>query len=83
MRVPQTKRRLLLRTPIATRARAQAVARWTRALVPAVTLVITPYEGQRPEGADEEDAIVLEIDDVGAGPLALADAIAKALRPGR
>jgi hypothetical protein len=35
------------------------------------------------EGADEEDAIVLEVDDVGAGHLALADAIAKALHTGR
>jgi len=82
MATPPTKRRLLLRTSAATRAHALAVARWARALVPAVTLVIAPYEGQRPEGADEEDAVVLEVDDVGAGPLALADAIAKALRPG-
>jgi hypothetical protein len=83
MRVPQTKKRLLLRTPTATRARAHAVARWARALVPAVTLVITPYEGQRLEGADDEDAIVLDMDDVAAGPLSLANAIAKALRPER
>jgi hypothetical protein len=72
MRVPQTKKRFLLRTPTATRARAHAVARWARALVPAATLDITPYEGQRPEEADDEDAIVLDMDDVAAGPLSLA-----------
>jgi hypothetical protein len=58
------------------------VARWARALVPAVTLVITPCEGQRPEGAEDEDAIVLDMDEVAGGPLSLANAIAKALGPG-
>lgn len=65
---------------MASRARALAVARWARALIPAVTLILIPYEGSIPDEADGEDAIVLEVEDVAAGPLSLADAIAKALR---
>jgi hypothetical protein len=65
-----------------TRGRALAVASSARALVPAVTLVITPYEGARAEAGDD-DAILLDVDDVASEPLALADALAKALRSGR
>jgi len=83
MRVWPARHRLLLRTPMASRARARAVVRWARALVPAVTLIITPYEGSLPEEPNEDDAIVLEIEDVAAGPLSLADAIAKALKGDR
>jgi hypothetical protein len=68
---------------MASRARALAVARWARALVPAVTLIITPHEGSIQEEGGGVDAIVLEVDDVAAGPLSLADAIAKAIRRDR
>jgi hypothetical protein len=83
MGVPPTKKRLLLRTPVASRARALAVLRWARALVPAVTLIITPVEGSLQEEGGGDDAITIEVDDVAAGPLSLADAIAKALSSDR
>jgi hypothetical protein len=78
-----TRKRLFLRAPMASRARALAVARWARALLPTVTLIIAPFEGMLPEGAEGDDAIVLEVDDVGTGPLSLADAVAKAVRNGQ
>jgi hypothetical protein len=68
---------------MASRGRALAVARWARALVPAVTLIIAPYEGTPPEEAEGDDAIILEVDEVGTGPLSLADAMAKAFRADR
>lgn len=77
------QKRLFLRTPLASRARALAVVRWARALVPTVTLIIAPYEGMLPGEAEGDDVIVLEVDDVGTGPLSLADAMAKAVRNGQ
>jgi hypothetical protein len=38
---------------------------------------------ERTEGAEDDDAIILDLDEVAVGPLSLANAIAKALRTGR
>ena len=48
-----------------------------------MTLNSAPYAGSPPDEARGDDAFVLEIEDVAAGPLSLADAIGKALRGDR
>ena len=69
---------LVVRATDASRRRVRAVARWARALVPAAALVITPFDGFRADPS-EDDAITIDADEVASGPLALADAIARAM----
>ena len=67
---------MLLRASEASGRHIRTIARWARALVPAAVLVVTPFDDSRTEGT--KDSIVLDVDEVASGPLALADAIARA-----
>jgi len=67
---------VVLRASVPNR-RVQVIARWARALMPAAVLVVTPTDLAQVEVSDQ-DAITLDAKDVASGPLALADAIAKA-----
>jgi hypothetical protein len=57
--------------------RTQIVASWARALVPTAVLVVTPLDLELLDVADGS-GLEVDVDGVVSGPLALADAIAKA-----
>ena len=69
---------VVVRASDATRRHARSLARWARALVPAAVLVVTSLDAPRAD-VSEDDTITLDADEVASGPLALADAIARAL----
>ena len=71
------KKLLVLRTSAAHGRPVRTVARWAHTLVPAAVLVVMPLEGARTEV--DEDAIVLDADEVASGPLSLAHAMARAV----
>jgi len=58
--------------------RVRTVARWFRALVPAVALVVAAPGVEVQERADEENIIVVNADELPSGPLSLAAALARA-----
>jgi len=74
----ETRRRVVLvvASSAANRKRIEAIARWTRALVPTAMLVVSPFDKVTTEVL--EDAIAVDAEALPSGPLSLADALARA-----
>jgi anti-sigma factor RsiW len=60
-------------------ARAAAIARWVRALVPAAALLVGGAAAGAAPSLDDDGALVIDLDE-GAGPLSVADALLRARR---
>ncbi len=70
------KRIVVLRAAGANPAGVRAMARWIRAMLPTVLLIIAPAGTTAPETPD--DAIALDAQEIESGPLSVADALVRA-----
>ncbi len=70
------KRIVVLRAGGANPAGVSVLARWIRAMLPTVLLIVAPAGASAPETPD--DAISLDAQEIESGPLSVADALVRA-----